>query len=188
MPNSILSSIFSTAKFTATDSDTGFTLWPNMKVVEVEIANRSANSDQPMSIEQYSNDTVYQQLKDADVATGKIIMPAALRVSAIAPDLSTLEAIIASFANTQLTIDITSKSVISSSMAVVSLEVEQTPKMLTASRVVIEMEQTLPPQPGGFDPEQSGDQNTYGVRIQTLPSVTTTITSLYSRVSSLFGA
>ncbi len=187
MANSILSSIFSAANFTAVDSDSGFTLWPSIKVIEVEIGVRSATSDEPLSVVQYVNQTVSQSLQEADVQASKIILPSNIRVTAIASDLSTLESIISSFANTQLTIDITSKSVISSSMVVVDLEIEQTPRMISAARLVMELQQAIPPSSPSFDPSQTADQNTYGVRIQTLPSATTTIASLYSSVTSFFG-
>lgn len=188
MPGSILSSLFSKAQFSATDSDTGYTLWSNLKIVDVEVNAASANSDEPMGITQYQNDAAFNSLKNLDLTNNKIIQPSCIRITAIAPDLSTLEAVIAAFAKTTLTIDVSSKSVVSSSMVLSRVEIEQSPKMLSASRVMMELEQAvLPTDTGTFDPLNPGDQNTSGIRIQSLPSVTQTAQALFTKVRTFTG-
>ena len=188
MPNSILSSLFGKAQFTANDSDTGYTLWTNLKITDVEIDASSANSDAPMGVVQFQNDQTFTDLKNIDLSNNKILQPARIRISAIAPDLSTLESVIAAFADVTLTIDVSSKSVVSSRMVLAHVEIEQSPKMLSASRVMMELEQAAPVSTASdYDPTQPADQNTTGIRIQSLPSVSETAAALFQKVRTFTG-
>ena len=182
---SILSSLISKASFTAKASY-GFPIWRNMKVRSVMVVSPSANTDKPMGITQYTDSEVFQKLQQQDIRSTKIIMPPSIKIEAIAPDLSTLEAIVAAFADTQLTIDVTTKGVVSSSMVVTELAVEQSPDSLSAALVTITLDQAIPPVINPFTPAQPADADSIGARVQSLVPTSLSISSIASKVISLF--
>jgi len=160
-------------------------LWSNLKIISAEVDQESSNSAHPMDVQQLANQQVVDQLLAIDISTTKIIRPTHMRVEAIAPDIDTLEGVIATFADATATIDIISKGVVCYSMAMVTLVVEQTPRMLSAAKLLISLEQSVPPGISSWDPAQAGDANTNGVRIQTLPSSILSVQSVVGRLSSI---
>lgn len=186
MANSILSSLFGKVAMIVTNDDTGLTLWSNFKVKTVEISNEAAATDQPLSLEQFSDQGTTLSLQSQDLETVKILRPARMRIVGFAADIDTLESILQTFGNVTGSVSISTKSVIVTSMIPVEIDIEQTPEMLSASKVTIDLEQFEPPEPEAYDPAQSGDVSTLGIRIQTPPSLTASVSALYNTVSSAF--
>jgi hypothetical protein len=171
MPQSILSSILSKPQFVATNESSNSVLWPQLGILDVEISNDSENSDKPISNQQLSDKATYQSILTQDIQAAKIIQPSRLRVTALCADISTLENVLATYSNLSATISINSKSIITQSLMLTAVDVEQTPEMISASRVVMVFEQAQPPANSGFAPEQAADASVYGVSIQTPPTV-----------------
>ena len=74
-------------------------------------------------------------------------------------------------------------------MTLTTVEIDQTPEMLSAAKITLELERAAPPIPVTYSPAQAADQPTLGVRLQTLTSsLTSTATTLYNKVSSAASA
>ena len=203
---SILSSNNTAAGTSFVNENSGQPCWTTANVENVEIINESENATNPLSTQQVNESSVYQALLTADVQTAKIIRPTKVRVTMIASDISLIMNVMASFADTTQTIQITSKSIVGTGMAVSDVAIDMTPDMLSANRLVVMMEQVQLPETSGYNPAQAGDQSTINLGVQTLTSVgpslsptignnvaslvstaTTAVGSLYQRVSSNLG-
>lgn len=184
MANSILSSLLSTSKFKVYNEATGYPIWSKLQVKSVDVDAESSNAEEPLSVMQLSESSVRAQLLIQDIQSSKIIRPSRLRITALCSDISTLESIIALFNDVTSTLSISSKSVITGSMMITRLHISQSSEILSASKITIELEQSKPPAPNNFNPSQASDASTYGVRIQTPPSLTQTASGLYNKVQS----
>ncbi len=169
-----------------TNDDTDLLLWANLKIKTVEIFDDSSMTDEPLSVLQAADAETAAGLTTQDLATVKIINPSRVKITAFVADLDTLESLISSFNDLSITVSMSSKSVIVQYLVPVTLEIEQSSEMISASKIVINFEQSQPPQDDTFDPLQTGDQSSYGVRIQSPPSLTSSVTSLYNTVSTAF--
>jgi hypothetical protein len=194
--SSILSSINAVALTSFVNENTGFACWTTANVKDVEIAAESENSDNPLSTQQVNETSVYQSLLSADVQTAKILRPTKIRVTMLAADMSLVDNVLASFADTTQTIQVTSKSIIAVSMSVTNVNVDMSPDMLSANRLVVVMEQVEPPESSGYNPTQAGDQSTVNLGVQTLtpvgpslsPTVGNNIASLVSTATTAVGS
>ena len=186
MAQSILSSITSKVSFVAINEITGHAIWTNLKIIDVDLDGSSQNTDYPVSLEQYANGTLYKDLQAADVQALKVQEPTKVVIHGICPDISTIGSILSVFSNTMATVAITSKGVYSNTLSVVSVEIDQDANVLSAAKVTINLERTLPTPPTtGYAPAQGADFTSAGSIIQTLSSsLTSTVSSLYNTVSS----
>jgi hypothetical protein len=188
MPNNILSSLVSKSAALFVNEITNSPCWLGLSVKDVEINASALVTRNPLSTEQLSESSVYISLLALDIQSAKIIAPSRMRVTALVSDISNIDSILANFANTFLTMQVTSKGIISDSMAIVGVEIEQTPEMLSASRVVIEFYQTQPDPPLNlYNPAQSGDESVSGLRIQAPPNASQSLTSLAAKIGKTFG-
>jgi hypothetical protein len=163
----------------------GTKIWSAAKCVSAEIESESAVTDNPIMPLDTTDPDTNTKLMQQDELTLKIIRPSRVRLSLIAPDLSTLESIINDFNDVQLTVSITTKSVIIQSLCILEVGIEQTPQMLSAARVNITLEQAvLPTVIGGFFPANSSDMSVYGVQFQTPAPISQTVSGLYNNISS----
>jgi hypothetical protein len=183
--SSIISEITGQAAFVITSDATGLPIWKNAKIVSVEINSTSDNTDHPVSTNELSGPITFALLAPADYNSIKILKPSHLRLTVICPDLSTIESILTNYADTQFTCSITTKSVIIKSMCIATVEIEQTPQMLSATRVTMILEQVLLSEAAaaGFLPSQDADASMYGVLVQTPTPITQTVSGLYTKVS-----
>lgn len=173
---------------TVTNDATGLPSWVNFKVKDVEIIDDADVTDEPLSTAQYSAAGVYQSVLKDDLASVKIISPSKVRITGFSNDISTVESIIDYILTQDLTLSITTKSVKIPSLTITSVEIEQSPEMLSASKITIELEQAAPPLPNsGYNPKDAANASVYGIRIQTLSSVTKTVSGLYNTVLTKIG-
>ncbi len=184
MPQSILSSYTAKPQFTAINEATGQPLWKGLAIEDIEINEPSANTDSPLFTEQVSDDSTARKFMASEIGTIKIIQPAKLRVKGITNDISILENVIQSFLDTTLTVGITTKSIIVNNLVPVELQIEQTAEMISASRLTIQFEQAIPPQPQTYDPAQPPDQDVYGITVQAPKQVLLTGSSLMAGLSN----
>jgi hypothetical protein len=186
MANSILSSLLSKTSFKATNELTGYPCWTNLQIIDVNFDGGAGSSDFPMSQLQEIDGATSQGLQVADIQALKVLTPTKVTIHGICPDISTVESILATFVNVQSTLTISSKGVVSATLSITSVEVDQSPDVLSASKVIIVLERTLPPQPStSYAPAQAADAPSIGSRLQTLAGgLTTTVGNLYNSVSS----
>lgn len=183
--SSILSSITGKSIFSATNEVTGVACWKTLKIKDVEVDSASLNTSHPVSSEDGSDSQTYTSLISSDIAVLKIIQPARMRITAFCQDISSLESVISIFNNTYVTLSITTKGITAPGMMVTTVDVEQTAAMMSATKVVIELEQAVIPIFGGaFNPSQSTDASNYGFSIQTPPSAVSSATGLYNTISN----
>lgn len=197
MATSLLSSLFGRNTFKIKNESTGAIQWINLKIINVDILLEASSMDHPMFTKDAVDANGYIKLLEIDITNGKIITPSKMKIKAIAPDLTTVESIIAGFIDLVTTYEISTKSVISSSMFMSDLLITQSSDNLTSTELVMEWEQATQPNPSSFDPLNSANDSTYGVRIQSNDiSIPSTISSfvdgaesgakaLYDKVSSL---
>jgi len=188
VPTLPIQSLLSTPSIKIVDDLTKAVRWPKLKIRSVEISLDSDNASVPLSNVQVNATATYQRLLEGDLRTGKILKPTHLKLRFWSADNSTTESLIQAFLDQTSTFEVTSKSIISTQMAIVSLELTQSPANLTATEVTMEMEQAIPPNDDGdYDPAQPSDRPTRGVRIQAPVSLTQSVTTLYNRVATTFG-
>jgi hypothetical protein len=183
MADSLLSSLLSAAKWKITNEDYGTSLWTKLGVIFVEIMSDAQVVSQPLSNQDYTGSSVYQNLLTVDLTNGKILRPVKLRMTALCSDLSTLENIITAFVNPTSTFSVTSKSIVSDAMLFSDLTITHDSEKISASTVVMEFEQWTPDANESYNPDGSYNASNYGVRIQSLSTVNTS--SISSTVSSL---
>lgn len=188
MANSILSAVLPSSAFRVYNERNNTQVWKSLAVSRVQIDVASANAKNPLSNVQRSQTGTYQLLMKQDVEASKIIRPTRMLITGFIPDISTVENVIASWLSRQTTFTIMSRGVIGDNMAVINVEFEQSPEMLSAQKVTIEVEQAAVATFNKFDPAQPADQSTYGIRIQTPSSVLGTVASVYNRVTSFVGS
>jgi hypothetical protein len=188
MPASLVTSLLSKPSIKIIDERTNTIRWQNIKVRSVEIAAESENTYMPLSAIQINAQGEYKKLLEADLQTGKIIRPHRIKVAFWSPDISTTNSVIQSFLDQEATLQVTSKSMISDSMVIISLEIEQTPENITASLLTMELEQAIgSAKPDNFVAAQPADQPTRGVRLQSPVSITKQVGDLYNKVAKTIG-
>jgi hypothetical protein len=184
MANSLISGLFGAPALKVVNETTTYSVWTKLKVVKVEFSNSAAVTDDPVSLDQVTDAGTYQALVEDDLKAIKIIQPTRIRITALCPDMSTFDNVLAGFANVEDTFTVTSKAIIAPSMTMSSLNLEQSSDNLSSSKLVIELEQAQPTFEDAYDPFQEADANTYGTRIQKPISLTTSVQTLYSKVST----
>jgi len=185
MASSILSSLSSKISFSITNELTGYPVWANLKIVSVNIELQSDNSDYPMALQQYSNGNVYLGFQTADLNALKVLDPDRIVIEGIAPDISTTKSILSAFGNTQATFTVITKGIMSQSLAVTNVEIDQDADILSAALINITLERTMPPGVAGYNPAQPSDSTSIGSALQTLGSaLTSSVTGLYNTVAS----
>jgi hypothetical protein len=181
--SSVASSLLDQASFVATNDLSSQVIWPQLRSIDVEITSEASQTEQPLSSVQYNDDGTYTNLTAADVATIKIIRPSAVRVTAICSDLSAIENVINGFDDMNMTISISTKSIIIPDLCICTIGIEQSGNMLSAAQITIELEQVASPTPSTYWPQQSGDVPSYGITVQTLKTTNYSLTSLVSKVA-----
>lgn len=189
MAASLIQSAFGKTSFTALNEVTGIKCWSAIKIKDVEVDASSLNTSNPITVESATERSSLASLLSSDINTLKIISPSRMRITAFCEDLSTVESIIDIFNDTQATLTITTKGITANNMALIMVDIDQTPEMTSVAKVIMELEQTAPaPTANLFYPSASSDDSSYGVSVQTPPSFATSATALYNRVSNFIGS
>lgn len=185
MASSILSALFSKPVTRFINESTGLAVWTDAKTVDVEIQSDSDNSDVPLSSQQVSGTGVSTQLLASDIQTAKILRPTHLRIHMLTDNLSLIENVFSLYQDTTVTLSITSKSIIANHMAITSVEVEQSPEMLSAAKLTISMEQSKVSTVVPFDPAQAADQSNFGLSLQSPPTVGSNLSTVGNSLGSI---
>jgi hypothetical protein len=188
MARSILSSLIGNSQISIIDEATQKPQLTGLKVVNIEIPSEAETSNQPMSVDSFSSVSVSANSQATDFQTMKIIRPSRMRIVALVSDISLLENIRSIFKDTTSTLSITTKGIIASSMTILTVDIEQTPGMITASQVTIELEQVEAPFLGSaFNPSQTADQSSYGLNFQGSQSTPFSPSDLFSNIMKNIG-
>lgn len=185
MATFIISPLLGSSGFAAVDELTGARCWTRAKIKEVSVDLSSANSDQPVSSEQTSEKGTFVNLLEADINTLKIIQPSRMRVTMYCTDAQTIENVISSFENTRVTLTIQTKGITANNLVAVNIDITQSPEMMSAAKIVVDLEQAFPPKTSGYKPAQSADESSNGVSIQAPSNIAPTVTNLYNKVVNL---
>lgn len=174
------------SKFSVTDEASGLAVWTEIKILNVEIDSSSLQTSNPVASEKASENSTLTSLISTDINTIKIIQPAQMRITAFAASLSGIESVVNSFFDTKATLKVTTKGITAIGMAVSDIEVDQTPEMTSAVKLIIDLTQSYLPSPtSGFNPAQSANYSvasSYGVSTQAgLPA---TVSSIYNKISN----
>lgn len=183
--SSILSAVQGKSTASFTNEATGTACWTGANVKEIEIISDSENAEMPLSTEQVNESSVFAGLLSADIKTAKIIRPNRVKIVFLVDNISLIENIMSLFADPTVTIGIASKSIISSSMAISHVAIEQLPDMLSASRVTVLLAQTQPAQQPTFNPAQAADASTMGLGVQNPSVVGPSLSSIGNGIGSL---
>lgn len=167
---------------------TGAPCWDGMGAAEVDIPASSSNASVPIATDDLAESFVSTVLQTADIQSSKILTPTRIRLVALIDNISLIESILSLFADTRVTLTVTSKSIIAASMSIVNVDIEQSPSMMSASRVVIEFEQVIPANAAsGYSPLQSGDQSTYGLSVQSASPSSLSVAGLFNKFVNAIG-
>jgi hypothetical protein len=198
MANSALSQLFSVSPLKIVNEANGYEYWAGLAVKSVDVMLDSAVTDNPLSNKSFTEEALYVDILDVDTRNGKIIRPVKLKMTLLSTDLSTIESMMGALANASQTFSITSKAIISDSMMLIDLTINQKADMVSAHELIAEFEQAEPPIPVEFDPENPSNRSNFGIRIQLPTSIladgirsvtgnlTGSVESLYNRVASNF--
>ena len=181
-----VSILLSGQSLTITNESTGIPVWTKLSPVSAEITSPAETTQFPlagtaMQVEVSSISSV------SNLQAAKVIMPAHMALNVICNDQSTIENIINTFDNDEVTFSITSRSIIASKMSMSDVEITQSEENLNGVSIVITFEQTSFSIQGSFDPKQSADESSNGVAIKEPVSLTTTVSSLYNKIKSTVG-
>lgn len=189
MADSLIQSAFGKTSFTVVNELNNLVCWKGLKVKDVEVDSASMNTSNPISVENATERSSLTSLLSADINTLKIIQPSRMRITCFCDSLSMIENIVDVFEDTQATLTVTTKGITANGLVIITVDISQTPEMISAAKVIIELEQTSPaPDTDLFFPANSSDESAYGVSVQTPPSVVTSATNLYNKVSNFFGS
>lgn len=166
MADTILTARVSKPQFSAKNELNNIELWRGLAIIDVEIDSSAAVTDQPVVLANSKDAQTISTINEADMKAIKIIKPAMLRLSAIIPDLSMVESITQMFFDPTVTMSVSSKSIITEHLVMTSLEITQSPDMMSASQVAMTFEQAKPPASSGYQPEQPADTSMYGINIK----------------------
>lgn len=186
LASSVLTSFFGKPAATFINDKTNQIIWKKVQIISVDIDGESANTIYPASELVITEDSVYRELVNINVQPIKILRPSRVRLTMMCPNLSSIEEVVNSFADTTLTLMISTKSLTILSMCITEVTVEQVPEKLSATLVQVTMEQSEALQTIVYSPSQSGDFSVMGIKIQIPPVVSQTVQGLYSKVTSLF--
>jgi hypothetical protein len=186
--SSIVSTISDQVAFTATNELDSKVIWKDLDIKSVEISGEAAQTDHPLSNVQYNDDSTYTNLSAEDIQTIKIIRPSIVRVIGICADISTIESVTNVFADTQVSIVISTKSIIIPDLVLSTINIEQSGNMLSAAEITMELEQAEPPTATTYSPSQAGDVSEYGIRIQSLKTAPVSLSTLASKVAQKISA
>lgn len=197
MANSIISALIGKSLLKIVNERYGREYWSLLKIVSVEIMADAETSDHPLSSKDGSDDRQYVNVLDVDLSNGKVIRPVKMRLNVICNHPATVEGLMREFQNLADTYSITTKSIIAESLVMTSLQINQTPDMISAVGISIEWEQSAPRVANQFDPKDQANASTYGLRIQGLEEggpitltgirdrATSAVESLYNKVSGI---
>lgn len=178
--------------FSVTDERLKFSTWKTLKIKSVEVDSQAANTSNPIADQDSAENSTTNALTENDIKTLKIIQPTRMRITAFANSISAIESVINSFTDLKSTLTITSKGIRAVGMCVTSIDLMQDPSSLSATRIIIELEQTaLPTLSSLFAAAQGADASvisSYGVSLPPVPvtNLTSNVTALYNKVSNFF--
>lgn len=198
MAESIISSLFKASPLKIVNENDGYVYWDKLAVKRVDVVLDTSVTDNPLANKSYTEESLYSDVLDIDVRNGKLIRPAKLKITCLSSDGPTIEGLIAMSYQDTVTFRITTKAIISSSMMMVSLSIEQTAEMTSACKITLEFEQSEKTASAGFDPADLSCRSNYGISIQVPKSVvldgvndmvnnlTDSVSGLYNKVLSAF--
>lgn len=184
---SLGANLLSTPKgiFSAKNEKTGRACWTTLSVKSVEIDTSTSNTGNPLSQGQQASQSTTTNLLAADVKTIKIINPTRLKITCLCKDASSVSNIISVFADIEATVAITTKGLTAISMAVQNITIEQTPEMVSACKVIIDLEKVTPNPAAGYNPSQSANASATSSISQTISSAVSSVSSAASTVTGL---
>lgn len=189
MAGNILSSLLSESKVSFYNETFKAPAWLGMSVAKVEVSQPTSNADQPLYAR--SNATNEKEASpgvlSSDLKTAKIIEPLEIKVAGYCNDLTTLDSIMYCFALTDVTVQVTSKTVIATAMALTAFEIEHSSECLSSSKVNLSFERVTSAPPPPFAPGQAADNSLIGQGMKALESVTATATNTINSIKSKLG-
>jgi hypothetical protein len=186
--------------FKVRDLYTALIVWDKLKIRSVTPYIDSDTSDSPVAIKDLTDVNLAMDQTNKDSRNSKIIKPVKLLVRAMCDDITTLESMIDSFYDVESTFEITTKEFIADNMALTRIQIEQTPKIISANVIEFEMEQVEKTVMDQFDPKSPSDESTFGVKVQDpkatsisegisngVSTFTSSAEALYNKVLSYIG-
>lgn len=187
MAQTILSTLISPKGLRIVNEATNGVIFSGLKVKKVEIDTQAEAADIPFAVGDLADGQVSQKLQDADLKSGKVLRPTRMIISAMTDDSIVMSEVIEVFLDVTHTLNITSKSIISPSMVMESVNITQDKDHINVNILEIALEQVQPPSEASSDPAQPADQNSVGVSTVATPDLTDTAQDIYNKVLSVIG-
>jgi len=194
MAGSILDTLFKKSPLTIVNDVTGLKSFTDLAIVSVDLMPETTTSESPLYNQDGTATSVYDSGIQIDTKNTKIIRPVKLKIHALSNNPSTVENLMVAFQDARLSFSITSKAIISDAMVMTDMVITQSAEMTAAVDITIELEQAFIPKSNAFAPKGSANASSFGLRIQqpqslatnAINKVTSTVSGLYDKVSSLF--
>lgn len=185
MANELINALLTNPGLIIKDEKTGLRRWPDLNIISAVIGVSAESTDLPQAANGATNLSLTLDALSRDMAAGKIIHPSTIVVKAIVESPTTVASIITVWQDVQHSLSINSRSIVSTGMAIVSMEIDQTPEATSAIYLNINFQQAIPENnKAGFDPKNEGDESSYGIHVQSEPGILQTVGSLYNKVSA----
>lgn len=194
---SILQQVIGRTSFRIRDEALGIPVMTGLKIASVEIGGDSSVAEQPIQSRDLTQDQIYIDLNNIDIRNSRIIRPIKIRMTCISDNPSDIETIERNYADPVATFEITSRQIIAAGMVIAKVRIEQTPKMISANKIIIEFEQGNKPITTGFDPDNPSNSSDFGLTVVTtenrgdvvslFDNVSNQVTGLYNRISQSLG-
>lgn len=188
MPNTVLSAILPSQSFRVYSDKDGSQILRTVAITRAEILSASHNARKPVSTQKPSGQETSDAILTQDVKTSKILRPTRISLTALIPDMSAVDNLVAIWLARETTITVMSRGIIAANMTVVHIQFDQGPDVLSAQRATIDLEQALVPTFNRYNPQQAADSSTYGVRIQTPIPVLDSVADVFNRVKNFLGS
>jgi len=203
--DNLIDQLFSRSPLTVINELHGVQTWDKLGVISVDILPDAITATQPVSLPTYTDKNLSIEGSRLDSKNAKVIQPTRLVIKAVTKDLALVESIMGDFADVMSTFSVTSKGIISDSMAIIELDIDFSPENTDSYLLTIRMEQAERMKLGEYDPESPSDESTYGIRVQspqpsvfekaldglavessgTLNSFTSSVSGLYNKVQNV---
>lgn len=182
MAQTILSTLISPQGLRVVNDATGLEVFTGLKVKKVEIEPSAALADNPFMTGTTANETVVQDTTQADLRSGKVLDPVRMTISALSEDSIATGVLIQLFLDQTHTLTVTSKSIITSTMAIANIDITQDKDHLSTDVIEITLIQAVPASQKPPVPMQAADANAAGISTVVPTDLTTSVETLYNKI------
>lgn len=185
MAETILSTLQSPIGITFTDSESKTVVFDGLSVIKVQILGYAEVTSKPFQITSVDNTGGSIDDKGTsvsqDINQAKVMEPTGIVIDGIVLQADALDGILAAFDDDSLLIDVQSRSINVTSLAMNDIRLSYSSAIMNGAKIHMTLSQGFPPSEVKT-PEQSSDSSTVGIGVKTAQSLSATVFGLYDEV------